>query len=142
MQVQVSILAIAASAFLVTKTLISAFLSRRIAYFLSAKASNITVTMNKEILSGDLEQISTQSPMSLLYALTTGVQSITTGIIASLVSMTSDTFMLLVILAGLAIVDPFVALIVIVLFGGIGWSLYLLQRNVHFHWVFSLPNYK
>lgn len=128
-QVQVSILAIAASAFLVMKTLISAFLFRRIAYFLSAKASSITVAMNKEILSGDLEQISTQSPMSLLYALTTGVQSITTGIIASLVSMTSDTFMLFVILAGLAIVDPFVALIVVILFGGIGWSLYMLQQK-------------
>lgn len=128
-QAQVAILAAAASVFLIAKTLLSAFMARKIAFFLSNKAAGITSTMNREILSGDLERISRLSPMSLLYALTTGVQSITTGIVASLVSIISDSFMLLLILGGLFVVDPVVALSVVVLFGGIGYGLYFAQQR-------------
>lgn len=128
-QTQVAILAGAASIFLIAKTLISALMARRISYFLSAKASHITSNMNKQILTGDLEQISAQSPMSLLYSLTTGVQSITTGITASIVSITSDSFLLLVILGGLFLVDPIVAISIVFLFGGIGYCLYFVQQK-------------
>lgn len=128
-QTQVAILAGAASIFLISKTLISAFMARRISYFLSAKASHITSNMNKQILTGDLEQISAQSPMSLLYSLTTGVQSITTGVTASMVSITSDSFLLIVILGGLFLVDPIVAITIVVLFGGIGYCLYFVQQK-------------
>jgi ABC-type multidrug transport system fused ATPase/permease subunit len=128
-QIQVAVLATVASIFLIGKTLFTALLSRRIAYFLSAKGANITSEMNKMVLSEDLELISSHSSMSLLYALTTGVQAVTSGIIASAVSAVADISMLFVIILGLFVVDPIIALMAFVLFGGIGLSLYVLQQK-------------
>jgi ATP-binding cassette subfamily C protein len=128
-QTQVAILAGAASTFLILKTLLTAFMSKKIAYFLSAKASDITSKMNQKILAGDLESVTSHSPLSLLYSLTTGVQSITTGLIASSVSIFADGFMLMVILGGLFVIDPVIATTVVLLFGGIGYCLYLLQQK-------------
>ena len=128
-QTQVAILAGAASTFLILKTLLTAFMSKKIAYFLSTKASDITSRMNQKILEGDLESVTSHSPLSLLYSLTTGVQSITTGLIASSVSIFADGFMLIIILGGLFVIDPVIATTVVLLFGGIGYCLYLLQQK-------------
>lgn len=128
-QTQVAVLAGIASTFLIGKTIFTAFLSRRIAYFLSAKGADITVDMNKKVLSEDLELITSHSSMSLLYALTTGVQAVTSGIIASVVSVVADITMLFVIFTGLIIVDPLVALMAFTLFGGVGYTLYALQQK-------------
>lgn len=128
-QTQVAVLAGIACVFLIGKTLFTALLSRRIAYFLSAKGANITSEMNKKVLSEDLELITSHSSMSLLYALTTGVQAVTSGIIASVVSAVADISMLFVIIAGLLVVDPIIALMAFLLFGGIGLSLYTLQQK-------------
>ena len=128
-QTQVAVLAAIASVFLIGKTLFTALLSRRIAYFLSAKGANITSEMNKKVLSEDLELITSHSSMSLLYALTTGVQAVTSGIIASVVSAVADISMLFVIIVGLLVVDPIIALMAFLLFGGIGLSLYALQQK-------------
>lgn len=128
-QSQVAVLAGVASLFLIGKTLFTALLSRRIAYFLSAKGANITSEMNKKVLSEDLELITSHSSMSLLYALTTGVQAVTSGIIASVVSAVADISMLFIIIVGLLVVDPIIALMAFLLFGGIGLSLYALQQK-------------
>lgn len=128
-QTQVAVLAAVASVFLIGKTLFTALLSRRIAYFLSAKGADITSSMNRKVLSEDLELITSHSSMSLLYALTTGVQAVTSGIIASVVSAVADISMLIIIIAGLLVVDPIIALMAFLLFGGIGFSLYALQQK-------------
>lgn len=128
-QTQVALLAGIASFFLIGKTIFTALLSRRIAYFLSAKGAYITSDMNRKVLSEDLELITGHSSMNLLYALTSGVQAITSGIVASVVVIVADVSMLLVIFAGLVFVDPLVALMALILFGGIGYTLYLLQQK-------------
>lgn len=128
-QTQVALLAGIASFFLIGKTIFTALLSRRIAYFLSAKGAYITSEMNRKVLSEDLELITGHSSMNLLYALTSGVQAITSGIVASVVVIVADVSMLLVIFAGLVFVDPLVALMALILFGGIGYTLYLLQQK-------------
>ncbi len=128
-QEQTAIIAGIATVFLITKTFITALLSRRIAYFLSAKSALISAKMNHKVMSDDLELITETSMMSLLYALTNGVQAVTVGIIASSVALSADLFMILVILTGLIFVDKIVALSAIGLFGGIGFALYLLQQK-------------
>ena len=128
-QTQVALLAAIASFFLIGKTIFTALLSRRIAYFLSAKGAYITSDMNRKVLSEDLELITGHSSMNLLYALTSGVQAITSGIVASVVVIVADVSMLLVIFAGLVLVDPLVAFMALILFGGIGYTLYLLQQK-------------
>lgn len=129
LQTQVAVLAAVASLFLIGKTFFTALLSRRIAYFLSAKGADITSEMNKKVLSEDLELVTSHSSMSLLYALTTGVQAVTSGIIASVVTAVADISMLIVIIVGLFVVDPIIALMALLLFGGIGLSLYALQQK-------------
>ena len=61
----------------------------------------------------DIQKITSQE---FLFSVTTGVRSITLGIIGSIVSISTDLSLLIIMFSGLIIVDPVVALISFVIF--------------------------
>ena len=64
-----------------------------------------------------------------MYLITSGVHSVTLGIISTAISLLVDGFLLLVLGIGLIIVDPLIALSTISIFGATGAFLYLLQNK-------------
>jgi ATP-binding cassette subfamily C protein len=105
-QGQVAILGLFATAFLVTRTILSVYFQRRTLYFLSYKGSQISGVLFSKFVTQPLSTIQTRSSQDALFSLTTGVNTVTIGIIGSLISLASDAALLLIVFFGLFVFDP------------------------------------
>lgn len=127
-QSQVTILGLAAAFLLVIRTVLSVIFTRKILFFLSRRGANLSAQLVGKLLSRDLDVIQQRTVQQNLYSVTTGVSVITVGIIGTAVLILSDAILLLILSLGLFFVDPLVALISFVIFGGIGIALYQLMH--------------
>ena len=132
-QTQVAILGFIAGLILISRTLLSILLTRRTLYFLSRRAARISSSLADAILRSNYEKIRSISSQDALYAVTNGVNSLLTGVLGNLSTFCSDVFLLIVLFATLTVVDPNVALITAILFGGLALTLYFgLQRKAKY----------
>ena len=127
-QSQVAILGLLAASFLVTRTLISVYFTRKSTFFLTRKSAYICGDLMARLLSGDLQVIRRRTNQETLYAFSIGLVSITVGILASAVNLVSDISVLILILIGLFVVDWTVGVSTLLLFGIVGFLIYLLQQ--------------
>lgn len=123
-QQQVIILGIAASVLLVCKTIFSIVFTRKIMLFLSRRAASISSELFSKLASSDLLAIQQRSTQETIFAVTSGVERITLGVLAVAVTLISDTALLIVMSFGLFIVDPGMAISTAITFGIIAFSLY------------------
>lgn len=123
-QQQVAILGIAATSFLVSRTILSIILSRKILFFISRRGSAISSELANKLFSKGLTELRRRSTQQNLYALTTGVQGITLGVIGSGIILVADFSLLLVLLVGLLAVNVVVAFSALAIFAAIGLLLY------------------
>lgn len=72
--------------------------------------------------------VQSRSNQESLFALTSGVGSITIGVLATFVSLISDTSLLLVMAVGLFVVDPVLSLSTFALFAAIAFILYRVMQ--------------
>jgi ABC-type multidrug transport system fused ATPase/permease subunit len=129
LQKQALVLGLLAAGLLILKTVLSIWLTRRTMFFLSRRGANITKELIDKLLSQSLQDVQKRSMQENVYALTGGVGHITNGIIGTSISITSDFSLLIVMLAGLFIVDPIISFFSLILFGGIALILY---KGLHF----------
>lgn len=127
-QEQAAILGIAATAILISRTILSVFFSRRILFFLSRRGAVVSTHLISRLLAQPLLLIQSRSSQDLVYSVTHGVNAITLGVLGTGVILISDASLLLVLSAGLFIVDPIIALSSIFAFGIIGFSIYKLMN--------------
>ena len=127
-QSQVTILGLAAALLLIVRTVLSVLFTRKILFFLSRRGANLSAQLLTKLLSRDLDLIQQRTVQQNLYNVTTGVSVITVGIIGTAVMIVSDAILLLILSLGLFFVDPLVAFISFVIFGGIGIILYQLMH--------------
>lgn len=125
-QNQVAILTLVATSLLVSRTILSVYFMRRILFFLSAKSGQISADLLARILTDKRHLMRGFTTQGILYSVTAGVTSITVGIIGASLTLISDTFLLVLIIAGLFIVDPVMAISTIGIFGSISLILYRL----------------
>lgn len=123
-QNQVAILGVIASAFLISRTVLSVIIVRKTMFFLSRRSSEISAQLVKKLLAQNISFVRERSTQETLFALTTGVSLITTGIIGSLVSLIADSTLILVLSTGLLVVNFQIAISTFLLFGFIGVYLY------------------
>ena len=124
LQAQVAWLGAFATTLLVSRTILSILFTRRTLYFLSRRGASLTTSLFSRLLSQSLMGIQKNSNQETLYALTNGVSVIMIGILGSLVSVVSDTALLVVLSLGIFIVDPTTAIFVFVMFGMMGFLMY------------------
>ncbi|CAN2170639.1 MdlB ABC-type multidrug transport system, ATPase and permease components [Candidatus Nanopelagicaceae bacterium] len=124
-QSQVAILGAFATLFLVAKTLLTMFTTKKILYFLGRKSSEVSNTLTLKFLSSKLTVINSQSVAESQYALGYGVSAITLGILGLFATVISDAALLIIITAGVLFLDPLIAVSSLVMFGAIGVILYL-----------------
>lgn len=125
-QNQVALLTILATTFLVSRTFLSVYFTRRILFFLSAKSGQISSDLLAKILADKRHLMRGFTTQGILYSVTAGVSSITVGIIGAALTLISDSFLLFLIVTALFIVDPIMAMATIVIFGSISLILYRL----------------
>jgi len=127
-QTQAALLGIAASLILVTRTLISLVLTRKVLFFLSRRGAAISSELMKKLMSQPLVAIQQKTLYENLYAITSGVSNVTLGILGTGVVLAADISLLLIMSIGLLVVDPIMALSTVIFFAFVGFGLY---RVVH-----------
>jgi ABC-type multidrug transport system fused ATPase/permease subunit len=128
-QKQVAVLALLAAFVLIIRTIFSVIITRKVFFFLSHRGAAISANLTSRLLSRDLLFIQSQSTQQTLFSLTTGVNSVTLGILGNTTTLLADSSLLFIMAIGLFIVDPMIAVSTLGLFGGLGLILYL-RMNV------------
>jgi ABC-type multidrug transport system fused ATPase/permease subunit len=126
---QVAILGIGAALILIFRTVFSVYFSRKILYFLSFKASVLSSRLFSRAIQEPLLSIKSKSSQELLFALTTGVTTVTMGILGTAAILISDLSLLLIITIGLFALDPILAASTLAVFGTISWVLFKLLNS-------------
>jgi len=128
-QIQVAVLGITAALILTLKTIFSVYFSRRILYFLSFKSSTLSSRLFSRAIQQPLLSLRSRSSQELLFAVTTGVTTVTMGVLATAAILISDFTLLIIMAIGLSILDPVLALSTLLLFGLISFVLFKLLNT-------------
>lgn len=128
-QHQVALLAIASLLILIARTLISIYLTKKMARFLSKKAAQVSLIMAKYIYSGDILRMQSKTLNENLFMLSTGVNSIFVGIIGYAAMAVADISLLLILFGALFFVDPKTAICAFATFAVAGYSIYSILHS-------------
>lgn len=125
-QTQVLILGVSAILILVSKTIVSIIFTRRTLKFLSNRSAQLSADLVSRLLAQPFLKIQSRSFQETIYAITTGVSTLTVGVIGTCVLLISDSALLIVMAIALFLVDPVLAISAILLFGFIALLIYKL----------------
>ena len=123
-QTQALVLGLSAMMLLIGRTVLSIFFTRRILFFLSRRGAKISSTLISRLLSQPLLVVQERTTQETLYAVTRGVELIVLQVIATVVVLTSDLSLLVIMAVGLFVVDPITAFGTFLVFSLIGYFLY------------------
>jgi ABC-type multidrug transport system fused ATPase/permease subunit len=123
-QQQAGFLAVFATVVLVSRTILSIVVTRKILFFLSRRGASISASLVSKLLSKPITQIQAKPTQETLYAVTTGVTAITLGVIGATIAIISDLSLLVVMTVALTVADPLIAFSTILYFGLLGYALY------------------
>ena len=126
LQKQATVLALSAVFVLILKTFVSVILLRRTSFFLVRRGAILSARLLSKMLSQSIVHIQERSMQQTLYMVTSGVDSITMGVLNVSVQMSSDTILLIVLAVGLIAVDPAMAISSFLIFSLIALLLYRL----------------
>lgn len=129
LQTQVSVIGLLACAVLITRTMISIIVTRKMFRFLSIRSTNLTTTLLSKLINQSISKISMRTNQEIIYALTNGVSIVYLGIIGTIVLLISDVALLVVLLSGIIAADLGTAVISILFFGAIGLLMYLMSHK-------------
>ena len=115
--------------FFILKTILSVYFLRRTLRYMSIRNAQISSSLVSKMLNRPVEKIFSKSIQHQIYNVNVGVETLVGSAITSLVVIASDSVLLLVILAGLMIVDPITSVGTFFVFTGIGFLLYFLLHK-------------
>ena len=115
-QGQVALLGLGAALFLLTRTFLSILLSRKILGFLSLRGASISSTLVSKYLAQPLSGVNKQKSQETLFALTSGIQNLTMGVLGNSVNLVSDLSLLMLLGLGLFLVDWVTAVAALIFF--------------------------
>jgi len=125
-QSQIAILGVISAGLLISRTIFSVFFTRKSIFFLSRRGAKISTELVLRLLRLPLQRIQKRSTQETAFAVTTGVQTITLGILATLVTVISDSALLIVLTIGLFAIDAVTSLTTILIFSILTLSVYRL----------------
>ena len=126
---QILLLGIVATSFFLVRTFLSIYFGRRVLKFLASRSAEISSVLIARVFNLNYEQIRELSTQDLNYRLTSGVSAMMLGIFGTLITVSSDLALLLVMSVGLFYVDPFTAISTFLFFSLIAFALFR-QLNV------------
>jgi ABC-type multidrug transport system fused ATPase/permease subunit len=124
LQQQVGVLSIIAVLVFIAKTLVTLVISRRILFYLSRVAARMSAQLVSRLLSSQLVTLQQKTVQEQMFAVTSGVATITVGIIGIIVTLISDVALMIILTAGLFVVEPLIAVINLIAFTLVGLALH------------------
>jgi ABC-type multidrug transport system fused ATPase/permease subunit len=128
-QSTVAILGIVAAALMIIKTFMSLYFNKKIIYFLSRRGAVITANLSANLFKKSHIEIKKQGNQKLIYSLTSGVQSMTVGVLGGSMSALADLSLLIVLLTGLFLINSLMTMVLLIAFSSIAATMYILVRN-------------
>lgn len=129
LQLQAAILGLLATGLLITRTVVSIYFTRRALHFLSRRGAEFSSNLVTKLLNKSLITINEVETQKVIYSLTSGIQSITIGVLGTLVTLAADVSLMVVMLIGLLVVDPYIAISSLIFFSLIGLAMYKILHN-------------
>jgi ABC-type multidrug transport system fused ATPase/permease subunit len=128
-QNQIAILGTMAVTVLATRTLLSLVFFRRTLKFLSNRGASISSNLFARLMSQSHEKLRSRSTQEYVFSLTSGIEIVTMRILSLSVNLVSDISLMAVLSIGLFLVNPILSVIMFMALGGIGYLLFILNRN-------------
>lgn len=128
-QSQVTIIGTLAAVLLISRTLVSIYLTKKVISFLTLRGAQVSSELTSKFLSRNIEQINSKTTEEVIFGVTSGVSSLTLQVLAPAVALLADFSLLLVLAVGLFIVDPSMAVGTILLFFFTGFAVYKLSHK-------------
>jgi ABC-type multidrug transport system fused ATPase/permease subunit len=122
-QALVGLLAGAAAVVLLTKSVFSSYLTRRVFFFLANRQALVSARLTKALLSQSLTFVQKRSTQETAYALISGAGAATMIILGQTVIVATEIALLAVLMAALLVLNPVVAMSSIVFFALVAISL-------------------
>jgi len=116
-QIQVSILAISATVLLISRTLVSLWLTRKTFAYFARKSIEFSQIILDGLFRKSVDKVRTTSSHELIYSTTTGCDILMIGVFAQSTVLISDVTLLLLMGSGVAFLQPATAAISFVIFG-------------------------
>ncbi len=123
------ILVTSAVSFFILKTLLSVYFFRRTLRYMSYRNAEISSSLVSRMLNRPVEKIFKNSIQHQIYNVTGGVERLVGGVVSSLVIITADLVLLIVMLIGLMLIDPITSIGTLIVFSGLGILLYFLLHK-------------
>ena len=120
----IQILGIISVLMLTMRTLFSVLIAKKTFSFLAKKSETISENLAKNVFSQDILTLRKVSSQELAYAITTGVEKATVGIIGTSVNLMADFAVVMILFAGLSFVNLPIAISVALYFLIIGFSIH------------------
>ena len=121
------VLALGVISLFITKTIVGLFSSRYLFNFLALQTSILGDSLISKVFSQDYESVARKKGQRLLHAATGGVDTLVLTHLGNAVVVTVEATFLLVIFAGIFIIDPLLALLCI---GILGSTLFILHSYI------------
>ncbi len=109
-QTQAAILGMSAALILVSRTMLTVYISRKTMFFLASKSAGIATILVRKLLNSNLSFIQQKTVQTLIVGITDGTNIVTLGILGTSAVLVSDLALLLILASGLFIVDFYIAL--------------------------------
>ena len=119
----VLVLAGAAAVVLLTKSVLSSYLTRRVLVFLANRQALVSARLSKELLSRPLTFLQRRSSQETAFALITGAGAATVGLLGQLVIVVTELALLIVLGLALLLLSPAIAVGAIAFFALIAFGL-------------------
>ena len=125
-QSQALFLGVLAALVLVLRTVLSVVFTRKTLFFLSRRGAGISEKLMLKLFNQEYLDLSKSSAQDTLYAVTTGINIMMMGVLATSITMLVDFTLLLVISVGLLFIDPTISILTFSIFALVGLSIYRL----------------
>lgn len=126
---QILILASVAIGALFSRILLSIHLSRRILTFLSIRSAHVSRRLFQKILEEGLDFIKRRTVLNSQFAINRGIDLIIVGCLGILMTLLADAISLVFIFFGLLVIDPKLALALLLAFSSLGTVLNVALRK-------------
>ena len=126
---QILILASVAIGVLFSRILLSIYLSRRILTFLSIRSAHVSRRLFQKILEEGLDFIKRRTALNSQFAINRGIDLIIVGCLGILMTLLADVLSLVFIFFGLLVIDPKLALALLLAFSSLGTVLHVALRK-------------
>jgi ATP-binding cassette subfamily C protein len=123
-QMQIALLGIFACVFLVSRTLFSMIITRRILHFLSSRSAEISSSLISKLLANENSLLLNENAVKQQYILGPGVSAVAVGILGTFATLAGDFSLFLLITIGVLVVNFEIAILSMLIFGGVGFLLY------------------